>query len=74
MGKPIKIYEDKILPDIADRAHNRIKVYEKDNGEVVINYRNFKIMLFKEEIPEWRDGFREALKNLEEGGYFKNDI
>lgn len=75
MGKPEKVFYDKTLPELADRCQNRIRVYQKDNGEVVINYRNVKITLFTpDEIREWKDGMAEALEKLRKENYFPNDL
>lgn len=75
MGKINKVFEDKLVNPIPDRFSNRVKVQQAPNGEVTIHFRNFKIVLLTpEEIAEWRDGFREALRNLRAGDYLKNDI
>lgn len=75
MGKVEKKIYDKLIPEIPDRNSNRVRVYKKDNGEVVIHFRNLKITLFTdEEISEWKDGFKEALETLREKDYFKNDL
>ncbi len=75
MGKvKDKIY-DKLISEIPDRNSNRVRVYRKDNDEVVIHFRNLKITLFTEpEIQEWKEGFKQALDILKEKDYFKNDI
>lgn len=75
MGKVKHTYEDKLIAEVPDRNANRIRVYEMENGEVVIHFRNFKInLLTKQEQEEWKKGFTEALKKLREGDYFANDI
>ncbi len=76
MGKIGKSYYDKLISEIPDRNANRVRVYKKaENDEVVIHFRNLKITLFtKEEIREWKEGFAQALKTLQEKDYFKNDI
>jgi hypothetical protein len=75
MGKVQKTYYDKLISEIPDRNANRVRVYRKDNGEVVIHFRNLKITLFTEmEIQEWKDGFTQALEELRAKDYFKNDL
>lgn len=75
MGKVSKYYYDRLIDPIPDRNGNRVRVYEMDNGEVVIHFRNLKInLLTEEERREWKEGFTEALKNLREGNYFENDL
>ena len=75
MGKVQKTYYDKLISEVPDRNSNRVRVYRKENGEVVIHFRNFKLtLLTDEEITEWRDGMREALRAFEEGNYFPNDL
>ncbi len=75
MGKVEKKIYDKLISEIPDRNANRVRVYRKDNGEVVIHFRNLKITLFTEpEIQEWKEGFTQALETLREKDYFKNDL
>lgn len=75
MGKVEKAFYDKLISEIPDRNANRVRVYEKDNGEVVIHFRNLKITLFtKDEIREWQQGFEQALNELQNKNYFENDI
>lgn len=74
MGKIDKTYADELLPDIPDRNANRVRVYKAPNGEVTIHHRMVKIVLHSpEEIAEWRDGFREALAELQRMDYLKDD-
>lgn len=73
MGQREIMYYDELIPDAPDRDANRCYVYRAPNGEVVVHFRNFKIVLHsEEEIREWRDGFKQALDNL--GDWFINDI
>lgn len=66
MGIIKKTYYERIIDEVADRNANLVKVYEKDNGEVVIHFRNLKIVLLtNEEIKEWKTGFTQALKEYE---------
>lgn len=75
MGKVAQTIYDELCPPVAGRNNNRIRVYRMPNNEVVIHYRDLKInLLTVEEQEEWRCGFAEALKKLEEGQYFLNDI
>ena len=75
MGKVAQTYYDKLISEIPDRNSNRVRVYRKDNDEVVIHFRNLKITLFTEpEIQEWKEGFKQALEELRAKDYFKNDI
>lgn len=74
MGKVMRRVADKLIDPHPDRNANRLRVYEKDNGEVIIHFRNFKIMLFAHEVPEWREGFKKALAELHARGYLKNDL
>ena len=73
MGKIKQVYAEKLISEIPDRHANRVKVQEAPNGEVTIHFRNLKIVLLtKEEIQEWKQGFNQALYNL--GDNLKNDI
>lgn len=75
MGKVIRPVADKIVAPIPDRNANRIRIYEKENGEMVIHFRNFKIMLLSTtEIAEWATGFRQALEELRKHNYMQNDL
>lgn len=75
MGKVAHTYIDKIIPEIADRNANRLRVYRAPNGEITIHFRNLKIVLHNDmEISEWVDGFKEALEELQRKDYFKNDL
>ena len=75
MGRVNKIIEDRLISPEPDRNANRIRIYTKDNEEVVIGFRNLKItLLTEEERTEWREGFAQALKTLKEKDYLKNDL
>lgn len=75
MGKINKVYYDNLIPEAPDRNANRLRVYQAPNGEVTIHYRNFKLVLHtREEIDEWRDGFKTALDVIREKDYFRNDL
>lgn len=75
MGKVKTTFYDKLIPETPDRNPNRVRVYEKENGEVVIHFRNLKITLFTEmEIKEWKEGFKEALELVRQHDYLKNDL
>lgn len=67
MGKIAKIfYENTIAPE-AEQNSNLIRVFEAPNKEVTIHIRNLKIVLHTpEEITEWKRGFAEAEKKLNE--------
>jgi len=70
MGAIKKTFYERLINEVPDRNANLVRVYEKDNGEVVIHFRNLKInLLTQEEIREWKEGFTEALKNYEAGSY-----
>ncbi len=67
MGKIKNIIYEKLIPEVADRNSNLLRAYEAPNGEVTIHFRNIKIVLHnQEEIQEWKSGFAEALKKLNE--------
>jgi hypothetical protein len=73
MGKVDHIVKERLLKDHADRSPNLLRVYKSPNGEVVIHYRNLKIVLLTpEEQIEWVMGFKTALDNL--GDHFKEDL
>lgn len=75
MGKVAKTYYDELCEPVPCRNNNRIRVYRMPNNEVVIHYRDMKIVLHKEEeIQEWKEGFKHALSVLKKGNYFHNDI
>lgn len=75
MGKVSKIFYEKIIEPAPDRNPNIIKTQIDPNGEVIIHFRNLKIVLHtQEEIVEWKHGFQTALDNFNRGNYFKNDI
>jgi hypothetical protein len=75
MGKVHRLIGDRLISPSPDRWANRLKVYQKDNGEVVIDFRNIKItLLTDEERREWKEGMAQALKTLREKDYLKNDL
>jgi len=74
MGKVKETYYDKLISDTSDRNSNRIRVYRKMDDEVVIHFRNLKITLFRDDIAEWKEGFTQALKELQDKDYFRNDL
>lgn len=74
MGKIQKIYQEALIDPTPDRNSNLLRVYEKDNGEVIIHFRNFKINLIGDQRAEWKYGFTEALRELQENNYLENDI
>ena len=66
MGRVEKIYDERAIHPESDMNSNLIRVYKAPNNEVTIHFRNMKIVLHTpEEIAEWRDGFREALREYE---------
>lgn len=65
MGVIKKIFHERLVNEAPDRNANLLRVYEKDNCEVVIHFRNLKINLItQEEIREWKEGFTEALNAI----------
>lgn len=75
MGKVKNTVADVLVDPVPDRNANRVRVYEMDDGVVVIHFRNFKIQLLTPmEREEWRTGFAIALEKLREEDYFKNDL
>lgn len=73
MGKVMQTIYDELCDPVPARNANRIRVYRMHNNEVVIHYRDMKIVLHtEEEIQEWKYGFKQALEEL--NGYFENDI
>lgn len=75
MGKVETTIADVLISEVPDRNANRIRIYRMENGEVIIHFRNFKIMLLTpQEITEWRNGFAFALEELRMNDYLKNDI
>lgn len=75
MGKVQRAIADVLIPEIGDRDGNRIRIYQKDNGEVVIHFRQMKITLMNmTEILEWSEGFKKAREELDRLGVMKNDL
>lgn len=73
MGKISKLLYEKLIDEAPDRRANYLRVTRSNGNEVHIMFRNLRISLLDErQIMEWRRGFEEAYKNLEE--HFKNDI
>ena len=65
MGRMEKIYDERIISSEPSRNPNLIRVFKAPNGEVTIHFRNMKIVLHDDmEVAEWRDGFREALDEI----------
>ena len=60
------IIDERIIKPEPDMNANIIRVYKAPNNEVTIHFRNMKIVLHDDmEVAEWRDGFREALREYE---------
>lgn len=75
MGQIKDIIHEEIIPEVSDRHANLLRVYRAPNNEVTIHFRNLKIVLHtEEEIQEWKEGFTEALKQIQENNYYENDI
>lgn len=75
MGKVDQQIADVLISPTPDRNSNRIRVYRKDNGEVVIHFRNIKITLLTPvERQQWKEGFEKALSELRQHNYFPNDL
>lgn len=75
MGIIKEFIYDEIIESESDRHSNLLRVYQKDNGEVVIHFRNLKINLITpQEIAEWRHGFSVALEEMLKNNYLENDI
>ncbi|QGH73334.1 MAG: hypothetical protein [Siphoviridae sp. cttb18] len=67
MGKIEKILTEQLINSVPERNGNLLRIYRAPNQEVTIHYRNLKIVLHtQEEIQEWKDGFAQALKKLNE--------
>ncbi len=75
MGVIQTLIHDELIDGESDRHSNLLRIYRKLNGEIVIHFRNLKInLLNKHEIDEWKIGFTEALKKLNENNYLNNDL
>lgn len=75
MGKVEQALADILVDSVPDRNANRIRVYRKAGGDLVIHFRNFKWMLIgEEEQREWVEGFTKALAELRRLDILKNDI
>ena len=66
MGKIAKIIHEEAIDPVAGHNSNLLRVYQAPNGEVTIHFRNLKIVLHKDDINEWKEGFAIALKKLHE--------
>lgn len=66
MGKIEKILHEKIINPVPNHNGNLLRVYRAPNQEVTIHLRNLKIVLHTHEINEWKQGFAEALKKINE--------
>lgn len=66
MGKIEKIIHEQLIATEPGRSPNLLRVYRAPNGEVTIHYRNLKIVLHDHEIQEWKEGFAQALKKINE--------
>lgn len=66
MGKIEKILHEKIIEKVPQHNANLLRVYRAPNQEVTIHIRNLKIVLHTHEVQEWKQGFAEALKKINE--------
>lgn len=67
MGRIEKILYENTVDPIANRNSNLLRIYRAPNQEVTIHYRNLKIVLHtQEEIREWKEGFSQALRKIDE--------
>lgn len=75
MGIIKKFIHEELIPSEPDRHSNLLRVYRKEDDEIVIHFRNFKINLISpQEIHEWKYGFETALEEFLQGNYLENDI
>lgn len=75
MGAVKQIIHEELIASESDRHSNLLRVYRKDNDEIVIHFRNFKINLINpQEIQEWKYGFETALEKFLQGNFLQNDI
>lgn len=73
MGKVDNLLYETLVPDLADRKGNLLRVARSNGNEVHIQFRNFRISLHdEEEIQEWKQAFAQAKEKL--GDAFINDI
>lgn len=71
MGKINRVIHQQLISPEPDRQSNLLKVYENASGELVIRFRNLKILLIGEQKQEWVQGFKEALENYQKIRPFK---
>lgn len=75
MGIIKEMIHEELINTEPDRHSNLLRVYRKDNDEVVIHFRNFKINLISpQEIQEWKYGFQIALEKVLKDNILQNDI
>ena len=75
MGIIKQFIHEELLSSEPDRHSNLLRVYRKENDEVVIHFRNFKINLISpQEIQEWKFGFETALEKFIKNKHLQNDI
>lgn len=75
MGIIQELIHEELISSEPDRHANLLRVYRKDNGEVVIHFRNLKINLISpQEIQEWKFGFQQALDRVLTENFLENDI
>ncbi len=75
MGVIKELIHEELIPSESDRHSNLLRIYKKDNEEIVIHFRNLKINLITPfDIKEWRYGFQIALEKFKEGKFLENDI
>lgn len=75
MGIIKQTIHEELIENEPDRHSNLLRVYRKDNNEVVIHFRNFKINLITpQEIQEWKYGFQVALEKFLQDNLLENDI
>lgn len=71
MGKITRVVHQQLISPEPDRQSNLLKVYENSSGELVIRFRNLKLLLIGEQKEEWVRGFKEALENYKKLKPFK---
>lgn len=75
MGIIKELIHEEIIITEPDRHSNLLRVYRKENDEIVIHFRNFKINLITPlEIAEWKHGFSIALEKVLKEELLENDI
>lgn len=73
MGKVNRVVEEKLIPPNPDRQANYLKVYENSSGELVVRFRNLKILLIGDQKEEWVCGFKTALENYKKTRPFREE-